>query len=153
MIEKAMHLKSLNVFLVGVLVLQLTGCGTLLYPERKGQKDGRIDTGVAILDGIGLLFFIIPGAIAFAVDFNNGTIYLPGTSRVMANPSQLTQVKFDPHHTSLAALAKIIKDKTGYQVCLTAGDVQVAKLKSTAEMMTRFAQASGLQNERIALLY
>ncbi|WP_106420293.1 hypothetical protein [Salinicola tamaricis] len=54
------------------------GCGTLFYPERKGQLPGRIDPGVAIADGIGLLFFIVPGVIAYAIDFSNNTIYLPG---------------------------------------------------------------------------
>ena len=47
-----------------VLIIELAGCGTILYPERKGQKGGRIDPGIAVLDGLGLLFFIIPGVIA-----------------------------------------------------------------------------------------
>jgi len=72
---------TLHVLICAVLILQLAGCGTIMYPERKGQKSGKIDAGVAILDGIGLLFFLIPGIIAFAVDFNNGTIYLPGTAK------------------------------------------------------------------------
>ena len=55
----------------------VAGCGTILHPERKGQPAGSIDWKVAALDGLGLLFFFIPGVIAFAVDFNNGTIYLP----------------------------------------------------------------------------
>ncbi len=71
---------TLRVFICSVLMLQLMGCGTILYPERKGQKSGKIDVGVAILDGIGVLVFIIPGVIAYGVDFYNGTIYLPGTS-------------------------------------------------------------------------
>lgn len=57
----------------------LSACGTIMYPERKGQIDGKIDPTVAILNGIGLLLFLVPGVIAFAVDFSNGTIYLPGT--------------------------------------------------------------------------
>ena len=35
------------------LVFQLAACGTILYPERKGQVSGKIDVGVAVLDGIG----------------------------------------------------------------------------------------------------
>ena len=70
----------LRIFICTVLIVQLMGCGTILYPERKGQKSGKIDAGVTILDGIGVLCFIIPGVIAFAADFYNGTIYLPGTS-------------------------------------------------------------------------
>ena len=71
---------GLRIFVCAAFTIQLMGCGTLMYPERKGQKSGKIDAGVAILDGIGVLCFIIPGVIAFAVDFYNGTIYLPGTS-------------------------------------------------------------------------
>ncbi len=55
----------------------VSGCGTILHPERRGQNAGPIDWKIAALDGLGLLFFFIPGVIAFAVDFNNGTIYLP----------------------------------------------------------------------------
>jgi hypothetical protein len=72
-------LKIAAASLVIVLLSNLSACGTILYPERQGQTGGRIDPAIAILDGIGLLFFIIPGAIAFAVDFMNGTIYLPKT--------------------------------------------------------------------------
>jgi len=73
--------KTFHVLVCAVLFVQLAGCGTLMYPERRGQRSGGIDVGVAVLDGIGLLFFLIPGIIAYAVDFSNGTIYLPGTSR------------------------------------------------------------------------
>ncbi|MDP5291340.1 hypothetical protein Q9290_03400 [Oceanimonas sp. CHS3-5] len=70
--------KTLALALAGVITTQLAACGTIFYPERKGQKSGRIDPVVAIADGVGLLFFLVPGVIAFAVDFSNGTIYLPG---------------------------------------------------------------------------
>ena len=54
-----------------------TSCGTLLYPERRGQTSGRIDPGVAVMDGVLLVFFIVPGVLAYAVDFSTGAIYLP----------------------------------------------------------------------------
>ncbi len=70
--------------LVVVLVWQLTGCGTLLYPARRGTESGRLDADIVVLDAIGLLFFVIPGVIAFVVDLATGTIYLPSgeTSRI-----------------------------------------------------------------------
>ena len=73
-------MKTLYVLVIAVLIVQLAGCGTILYPERKGQKGGRIDVGIAVLDGIGLLAYFVPGVIAYALDFNNGTIYLPITA-------------------------------------------------------------------------
>ncbi len=55
------------------------GCGTILYPERRGQRTtARIDAGVAVMDALWCLLFIIPGVVAFAVDFSDGAIYLPG---------------------------------------------------------------------------
>jgi len=62
------------------LGIQLSGCGTVLKPERKGQSAGQLDANIVALNAVGLLFFLVPGVIAFAVDFNNGTIYLPGGS-------------------------------------------------------------------------
>ncbi|KJS24370.1 MAG: hypothetical protein VR75_15275 [Hyphomonadaceae bacterium BRH_c29] len=73
-----------------LLATSLTGCGTLLYPERKGQgSGGRLDPSILILDGIGLLMFLVPGIIAFAVDFGNDTIYLP---RSRADASDVIKV-------------------------------------------------------------
>lgn len=72
----------------------LSACGTIMYPERKGQIDGKIDPTVAILDGIGLLLFLVPGVIAFAVDFSNGTIYLPGTGRRAEAADGVREVKY-----------------------------------------------------------
>ena len=78
--------KSLALLLAGVMTSQLAGCGTVFYPERKGQQGGSIDPVFAIANGVGLLFFIIPGVIAFAIDFSNGAIYLPGGKRAELTP-------------------------------------------------------------------
>lgn len=60
-----------------VALLLTSGCGYFLYPERVGQTEGRVDPAVVVLDAAGLLFGIVPGAIAFAVDITTGAIYLP----------------------------------------------------------------------------
>jgi hypothetical protein len=73
--------KAIAISVCGFLLVQLAGCGTLLYPERRGQTSGEIDPTVAILDGIGLLFFLVPGLVSFAIDFSTGAIYLPGGQR------------------------------------------------------------------------
>ena len=70
--------RTLAVVALGSYIVAASGCGVLLYPERQGQSGGRIDPVVAILDGIGLLLYLIPGLVAFAIDFHQGTIYLPG---------------------------------------------------------------------------
>lgn len=146
--------KTLYVLVCAVLIAQMAGCGTLMYPERRGQKSGRIDVGVAVLDGIGLLFFIIPGLIAYAIDFSEGTIYLPaGSTRRPLDIKDIKQVKFDPKHYNARTIEKIIKRETGHTVKLSRDNIEVYKLKSLDDMMTRFAEVlPGIQNTRIALL-
>src|SRR5262249_7729458 len=68
------------------LAFFLASCGTLLYPERRGQPVGRLDVGVVALDGVGLLLFLVPGVIAFLVDFATGAIYLPPEYALLAPP-------------------------------------------------------------------
>ncbi len=144
---------TLHVLICAVLIFQLVGCGTILYPERKGQKAGRIDVGVALLDGIGLLFAVIPGVIAFAVDFNNGTIYIPGTFRSSLDIKNIKQVKFDPKHASLAGIERIIKDQTGYAVKFDQSNMRITKLESINDMMVQFAQVlPEIPDNRIAFI-
>lgn len=59
------------------LVTQLTACGTLFFPDRRGQIEGKIDPVVAGLNAVGILFYVIPGLIAFGIDFATGAIYFP----------------------------------------------------------------------------
>ncbi len=143
-----------QVLICGVLIIQLSGCGTLMYPERRGQKAGRVDVGVAVLDGLGLLLFLVPGIIAFAVDFSNGTIYLPATARSSLSPKTIKQVKFDPKHSTSSDSERLIKEQTGHSVKLNESDMKVTRLKSTSEMMAQFALiSSGMQDTRLSLLH
>ena len=68
--------KCVGVLLL-LLLLNLTACGYFLYPERRGQTQGRIDTAVTLLDAAGLLIGVVPGVIAFVVDITTGAIYVP----------------------------------------------------------------------------
>ena len=137
-----------NMMIGAVLVFQLTGCGTLLYPERKGQRSGRIDVGVALLDGLGLFFFLIPGIIAYVVDFNNGTIYLPGTSMGSLDQDNMKQLRFDPKTTSLASIEEMIKAGSGIAVSFDDPDMKITKLRSAKEMSIQFALHEPLAVDR-----
>ncbi|CAI3789913.1 hypothetical protein AHFPHNDE_03622 [Pseudomonas sp. MM227] len=74
---------------VAALVTQLTACGTLFWPDRRGQIEGRIDPVVAALDAIGILFYVLPGLIAFGVDFATGAIYLNDGKTAQVAPEKL----------------------------------------------------------------
>ncbi|SEP01278.1 MULTISPECIES: polyribonucleotide nucleotidyltransferase [unclassified Pseudomonas] len=75
--------------LVASLLTQISACGSIFYPDRRGQIDGKIDPAIAALDAVGLLFYIIPGLIAFAVDFATGAIYFEPGRSVQIEPEKL----------------------------------------------------------------
>lgn len=126
-----------NLLIIFTLVANLTSCGTILYPERKGQKPGQIDTGVAILDGLGLLFFIIPGVIAFAVDFNNNSIYLPHSSSKHKSSSKKSSQIQSKQKLNKASIEKIIRTETGLSINLEQTDMEVIRLTSQAELISK----------------
>ncbi len=64
--------------LAASLLWATPSCGTLLHADRQHQEHScRLDPNVLILDGLGLLLYVVPGLIAFGVDFYTGAIYLP----------------------------------------------------------------------------
>ena len=71
------------------LLSQLTACGSIFYPDRRGQIDGKIDPAIAVLDAVGLLFYVIPGLIAFGVDFATGAIYFEPGKTAQVAPEKL----------------------------------------------------------------
>ncbi|AQZ94938.1 polyribonucleotide nucleotidyltransferase [Halopseudomonas phragmitis] len=113
-----MNLKPLaSIILTATLTSQLAACGTVFYPERRGQISGEIDSGVAILNGIGLLFYIIPGLIAFAVDFATGAIYLPDARYSLA-PERLNQAVDEHGQVDAQKLQAILYQDLGIELPL-----------------------------------
>jgi len=143
--------RILSIPLVVVLMLQVTSCGTLLHPERRGQPKGeRLDSSVVVLDAVGLLFFIIPGAIAFGVDFYNRTIYLPadegGSFRAPSDAGDMAVVRVDRGELDLRTIERVVRQQTGLSVRLDQPDVRVVELKSAKRIPAEYAKAvrSGL---------
>ncbi|MFQ5950169.1 MAG: hypothetical protein ACE5J1_05735 [Nitrospiria bacterium] len=132
--------KLLTIFIVGMFALQMSGCGTLLYPERRGQTSGRIDPAVAILDGVGLLFFVVPGLVAFAVDFSTGAIYLPPGSdkSELKDTEKMRVVHADPDRLNLQRFEEIIAKETGHPVDLDRKDLVVSKLRKPEDFLARY---------------
>lgn len=81
---------------VAALLTQLSACGSIFFPDRRGQIDGKIDPMIAVLDAVGLLFYVIPGLIAFGVDFATGAIYFPPGKTAHIAPEKLREaIGFD----------------------------------------------------------
>ena len=119
----------------------LGACGTILHPERKGQIDGRIDPAVAILNGVGLLLFLVPGVIAFAVDFSNGTIYRPGTG------GRRAEVKEVPYAGNLtqARLDRVWTETYGQDAPFHVSDLERRPLESRAVLTAELTRHAGAQ--------
>lgn len=133
---------ALKVIICAVLVFEMVGCGTLMYPKRIGQRGGNIDPAVCILDGLGCLLFIVPGVIAFVVDFANGTIYLPGGRHGSLDMKDTKKVSFDAKTSTMADLEKTVKNETGYNVSLSGSGVRIYAFSSIKEMSAKFAFVS-----------
>lgn len=99
-----------------LLMAQLTACGTLLYPERRGQTNGQIDVGVAALNAIGLIFFFVPGVVAFGVDFITGTIYLPGGGIATLTSNELDTIKATPDTIDVEKFKTTIAQRNDIQL-------------------------------------
>lgn len=119
--------KTIVLGLSALMAFNLTACGTVFYPERKGSKSGSIDPVVAIADAVGLLFFFIPGVIAFAIDFTNGTIYLPHGKQVSLTPEELKFVS-PKGNIDKQALSVLVSKKVAMAVNINPEDLQVKAL-------------------------
>ncbi len=113
--------------LLASLALQAS-CGTILYPERRGQDArGDLDIGVVLLDGVGLLFFLSPGIIAYAIDFSTGAIYLPPDEEGLIDTdrsSRAPDLQIPTEELTAERLATELSAKTGQDI--TEADVLAA---------------------------
>lgn len=125
--------RLLPLILTAAVTLHLTSCGTLLHPERRGQPPGgRLDPAIVLLDAAGLLLFLIPGLVAFAVDFSTGAIYLPpdyswaphaarsSASAGRANQN-LVKVQLAKEELTRSSIERVLREKTGQPVDLEPG--------------------------------
>lgn len=126
--------------ILALLAVDGIGCGTILHPERRGQPAGPLDWSIVLLDAIGLLFFFIPGVIAFAVDFSNGTIYLPtyptyyrtgGRSQPADN--RLSSVRVPHLQRTPEAVAQAVSEQFGRRIELAPGGYRTRELSSLDE--------------------
>ena len=88
------------------------------YPDRRGQIEGRVDPVIVGLNAIGILFYVIPGLIAFGVDFATGAIYLPGGLNAQVDPQSLKNVVDADGKVDTAKLKALIETQTGHNLPL-----------------------------------
>ncbi len=120
---------ALTTALVVMFAAQLVGCGTLLYPERRGQPAGKYDTDIVLLDAAGLLVGIVPGVIAFAVDLTTGAIYLPEgqRSRTRSIFGEVDIERVPLEGNTLGDIEAALRDHSGVSVDLGAPGVRFTR--------------------------
>ncbi len=117
--------------IAGWLAAASAGCGTLMYPERRGQsRTGGIDWTVAGMDAIGLVLFLVPGVIAFAVDYHNGSLFLPEGSASTSGKRTLRTVKLSGPHPTREVIAAAVSSQTGEQLALNVGSFITRRMES-----------------------
>ncbi len=134
--------KCISIFVALTLVVCISACGTIIYPERVGQPKGRIDPGVVVMDGLCLLIVVVPGLVAFIVDFATGAIYLP-PGRAAQNDSN--EAAFTPiavigpqkkNEPDLRRMAEAVSIHTGKSIHLDSADVRLKILEGPASLET-----------------
>ena len=147
--------RGLAFFIATGFILQTAGCGTLLYPERRGQAPGKYDTDVVLLDAAGLLIGIVPGVIAFAVDFTTGAIYLPrGQKSRTRDIFGSVEIERHPFRgQTLGAIEAALQTHAGVRVDLRAPTVRFTRpaedrdLESQLRSWNRLAVVSRVSGE------
>ena len=115
------------------LLTSLTGCGTVLYPERIGQRNGHLDSRIVILDGLGLILGVVPGVVAFIIDFANGTIYLPKGQQATLNNDELKAIATLDGKINIKILSDIMQKKLPNKA-INSQKLIVSKLSSTQQL-------------------
>ena len=98
---------------VAALLTQLSACGSIFFPDRRGQIDGKIDPMIVVLDAVGLLFYVIPGLIAFGVDFATGAIYFPPGKTAHIAPEKLREAIGSDGQVDNSKLQAILESELG----------------------------------------
>lgn len=122
--------------LVATLLTQLTACGTIFYPDRRGQIEGKVDPVIVALDAIGILFYVIPGLIAFGVDFATGAIYLPGGTTAQVSPDKLQDAIGPDGKVDRQRLQAILHTELGKNLPLN--DPRLIQHKGSVEQLAMY---------------
>ena len=140
-------LKTLAYLVIGCLLFQTASCGFILYPERRGRgpRVGRIDPGVAVLDSLLLLVFIVPGVVALAVDFTTGAIYVANEGDSI-NPPDAEVVDNETKNNDVATLERILSDKNGRPIHLNPDQIKVLKVTDPEYIKHHFVKTGLLGN-------
>ncbi len=128
-----------------LITTSTSGCGTFLYPERIGQQRGGfqdVDWTVAGMNAVGLVFFFVPGVIAFAVDFYNGSLFYPPGQYGSLQPVELKTVSLPPGEPSLTLVETTVSKEIGKPVQLEKENFVAEKMSSIKDFWGTYKKVS-----------
>lgn len=111
--------------LLAVLFLGTSGCGTLFFSRRIGKKMSRtIDKKVFYTDCFLCLLGVVPGVVAFILDYDNETIYYTEAELLPddfdgASLSPDKMKKIDGGSMTEAEIARRLSEATGRKIDLS----------------------------------
>jgi hypothetical protein len=122
-------------------LLSAQGCGYILYPERRGRTSGLVDGALVVMDALWLLLFLIPGIVAFVVDFSSGAIYVGGHARNDQPPQGRRMIVLEAGpNPSRARVEALVGAHLGRRISLDDPRVQSRRLVSHDEIQPSLAR-------------
>lgn len=91
------------------------------------------------MDGAWLLVGLVPGIIAFAVDFTTGAIYLPSSKSGQLDYDHIRTIRFDPETTTRAQIERIICKETDHDIKFSDERIKYSCVKTNEELPAIFS--------------
>ena len=119
--------------LLSALLLGTSGCGTLFFSRRIGKRMSKtIDNRVFYTDCFLCLLGVIPGVVAFILDYDNGTIYYTEAELIpddfnegALSPDKMK--KIDGGSMTEAEIARRLSEATGRKIDLSQARIITAR--------------------------
>ncbi len=116
--------------------LAANGCGTIFHPRRSTETpSNRIDGTAMVLDCVLLIFWIIPGVIALAIDFGTGAIYY-SEEELQAKAGKKISVNAAEHVTTDCEVALGLVEPSGRETCKSVMLRQGEKIGDRLDIVT-----------------
>lgn len=133
-------ISALKLSLVGTIMSTCSGCGQLLRIGA-GEPDTP-DWPAVDEESPELIVFLVPGVIAFAVDFRDSMLYLPadgfgGTERETV---RLRTISVSPENLSRDSIAHRVSEESGLDVQLDGGRYKSRPLSSIDDFLATVQQ-------------
>ncbi len=156
--KRIFKMRLFSLVLLAAFVISATGCGYILYPERRhAELSNEIDGKIVVFDCLWLIVGVIPGVVALIVDGVNGTWYytedewneIESRSSMNVQPGQQLAVDIHGLAPANAKVTLSLLDNQGRQVTSTV-EAQSASGQNLTPMMVKIPQQ--LDNSELALV-